>query len=109
MTAVALQGEQPVSLAAESTAGKDLAIHILIEQYPTRPVILSIGCGERCQGEVDITKRLAAFPLGQWQTMRVPLRSFAAAGADLSRVVRPFRIATDGHLALRFADIEVAK
>ena len=37
------------------------------------------------------------------------LRAFAAAGADLSRVDRPFRIATDGPLTLRFADIEIVK
>ena len=109
MRTVALQGKQSVSLAAEATAGKDLAIHLLLEQHPTRPVMLGIGCGELCQGDVDITRRLAALPLGEWRTIRVPLRSFAAAGADLSRVDRPFSIATDGNLALRFADIEVLK
>lgn len=113
MRAVALQdkqqGKQSVSLTAEATAGKDLAIHVLLEQRPTRPVILSIGCGELCQGAVDITKQLAALPLAEWHTIRVPLRSFAEAGADLSRVDRPLSIATDGHLVLRFADIEVLK
>lgn len=107
--AVTLQGKQSVSLAAEATAGKNLAIDILVEQRPTRPVLLSIGCGELCEGAVDVTKELAALPLGEWRTIRVPLRSFAAAGADLSRVDRPFSIATDGSLVLRFADIEVRK
>ncbi len=109
MRAVALQGKEPVSLASEATAGKELAIHVLLEQQPTRPVRLSIGCGELCQGEVDITSRLAALPLAEWRTIRVPLRAFAVAGADLSRVDRPFTISTDGILALRFADIEVVK
>jgi beta-glucosidase len=109
MRAVALQGEQTISLSAEATGGKSLAIHVLVEQRPTRPVTLRIGCGELCQGDVDITRQLAALPLNVWQTIRVPLRSFAAAGADLSRVDRPFSIATDGNLALRFADIEALK
>lgn len=109
MRAIALHGKQSISLAPEATAGKELAIHILLEQRPTRPVILSIGCGELCQGDVDITKQLAALPLNEWHTLRVPLRTFAAAGADLSRVDRPFSIATDGNLALRFAAIEVLK
>ncbi len=109
MRAVTLQDGQPISLATEATAGKNLAIHLLLEQHPTRPVMLSIGCGELCHGDVDITKQLEALPLHVWHTLRVPLRSFAAAGADLSRVDRPFSIATDGHLALRFADIEVVK
>ena len=109
MQAVALQGKQPVSLAAEATAGKSLAVELLLEQRPTRPVTLSIGCGELCQGEVDITRQLAALPLHEWRTIRVPLRAFAAAGADLNRVDRPFSIATDGNLLLRFADIEIVK
>jgi beta-glucosidase len=109
MHAVALHGKQSISLAADATRGKDLAIHVLVEQRPTQPVTLSIGCGELCQGDVDITRQLAELPLNEWHTIRVPLRSFAAAGADLSRVDRPFSIATDGNLALRFADIEVLK
>jgi beta-glucosidase len=109
MRAVALQGKQSISLAADATAGKNLSIELLLEQHPARPVTLSIGCGELCAGEVDITKQLEALPLNEWRTIRVPLRSFAAAGADLSRVDRPFAIATDGGLVLRFADIEVVK
>jgi beta-glucosidase len=107
--AVALHGAPSVSLAAEATAGKALAIHLLLEGRPPRPVMLSIGCGELCQGEVDITEQLTTHALGEWHTIRVPLRSFAAAGADLSRVDRPFSLATDGQLTLRFADVEVVK
>ena len=109
MRTVALHGKQPISLRADATSGKDLAIHVLVEQRPTRPVMLSIGCGELCAGDVEITKQLAELPLNEWRTIRVPLRAFAAAGADLHRVDRPFSIATDGSLALRFADIEVLK
>ena len=107
--AVTIHGAPAVSLAAEATAGKELAVHVLLEQHPTQPVLLSIGCGELCQGEVDITDQLKALPLAEWHTIRVPLRSFAAAGADLKRVDRPFSIATDGNLVLRFADIEVVE
>ncbi len=105
MGAVMLQSKQAVSLIGS----KDLSIHLLVEQRPTRPVVLSIGCGELCHGDVDITKHLEALPAGEWRTIRVPLRSFAAAGADLSRVDRPFSIATDGTLTLRLGDIEVVK
>jgi beta-glucosidase len=99
MRAVALHGKQPVSLAAEAAAGKVLAIHLLVEQRPTRPVMLGVG-----DGKVDVTQQLATLPLDEWRTIRVPLHSFAA---DLSRIDRPFSIATDGNLVLRFGDIEV--
>ena len=104
---VVLRGKQPISLVHENNAGKSLAIDVMVEQQPTRPVLLSLGCGELCGGDVDVTRTLSALPPGVWRTIHVPLRCFAAAGADMSRIDIPFRIATDGQLTLRFADIEV--
>ena len=39
--------------------------------------------------------------------MRIRLPDLAAAGADLSHVTTPFLLATEGTLALRFADIRL--
>jgi beta-glucosidase len=107
--AVAIRGKQAVSLASDASAGKELAVDVLVEKRPVKPVTLSVGCGDQCSGSADITARLNALPLNEWSTIRVPLRELAAAGADLARVDVPFRIATEGELALRFADIEVVR
>jgi beta-glucosidase len=97
---VALTGTQPVDLSKK--AGWTLAVDVLVEKRPTQPVTLSLG-----GGAVDITPRLRAIPSGEWKTMRIPLRCFARAGADLSRVDTPFRVSTEGELGIRFADIEM--
>lgn len=104
---VTLRGKQPISLALETNAGKQLAIDVMVEQKVTSPVMLSLGCGELCGGEVDVTSTLSALPAGVWRTIRVPLRSFAEAGADMNRIDVPFRLSTSGPLTLRFADVEV--
>lgn len=75
----------------------------MVEKPPTGPVILGMN-----SGGVEVTSRLRELPLGQWRTIRVPLRCFAQAGADLSRIDTPFRLSTEGELALRFADLELA-
>jgi beta-glucosidase len=64
-------------------------------------------CGEGCEGRIDITEALTRSRVGEWWTMKLRLRHFASAGADLSHVTTPFLLATDGTLALRFADVRL--
>lgn len=89
--------------------GKNLAMHVMVEKPPTSPVTLGVGCGELCGGDVDITAMLNAMPVNQWWTIHIPLRCFAAKGADMSRVTTPFRVSTEGAVTLRFADIELVQ
>lgn len=106
--AVSIDGK-PVSLALETNMGKNLAMHVMVEKPPASPVTLSVGCGELCGGDVDITAMLNAMPVNQWWTIHIPLRCFAATGADMSRVTTPFRVSTEGAMTLRFADIELVQ
>jgi len=62
-------------------------------------------CGEDCEGRIDITEALVQSTVGEWRTMKLRLRHFADGGADLSHVTTPFLLATEGTLALRFADV----
>jgi beta-glucosidase len=49
---------------------------------------LAIGCGQGCEGRVDLAPTLGGIAEGEWQTIGVPLKCFAAAGADLSKIER---------------------
>ena len=60
-----------------------------------------------CVGRVDITEALARSGVGEWRTMKLRLRHFADAGADLSHVTTPYLLATEGRLALRFAEVRL--
>lgn len=99
---ISLSGTQPVDLTTKAKEGWSLAVDVMVEKRPTLPVALSMG-----EGTLDITKRLRSIPLGEWRTMRIPLRCFAHAGAEMSRIDTPFRFSTAGELELRFADIEL--
>jgi len=99
---VSLRGAEPIDLRREASSSLALAIDVMVEKPPTRPVLLGMG-----SGAVDVSSLLRQVPPGQWHTIRVPLRCFAESGADLSRLDTPFRLSTDGELVLRFADIEL--
>ena len=55
---------------------------------------------------VPIAGALRAAPLGEWQTLTVPLRCFT--GVDMNRVAVPFRLTTAGRLTLSLSDVRVA-
>ena len=50
---------------------------------------------------------LRAAPAGEWTPLRLRLRCFEDAGADMSRITPPLRLETGGTLILGFADVRL--
>ena len=84
-----------------------LAFDVMVEEPPSAPVYAAMRCGEGCEGRIDITEALVESNIGEWRTMKLRLRHFAGGGADLGHVTTPFLLATEGSLALRFADVRL--
>ncbi|MCP9221380.1 exo 1,3/1,4-beta-D-glucan glucohydrolase [Erythrobacter sp. LQ02-29] len=55
----------------------------------------------------DVTDLLARMPIGQPMTLKIPLRCFADAGADLSQVGNALRITADSGFAMTLAGAKV--
>jgi beta-glucosidase len=51
---------------------------------------LGVACGSNCGARIQIGPQLAALPRGQWLRVGIPLKCFRDAGADMSRLDRPF-------------------
>jgi beta-glucosidase len=51
---------------------------------------IGIGCGTGCSGWVPVGSQLSALPKGQWLSVGIPLKCFRDAGANMSKVDRPF-------------------
>ena len=84
-----------------------LAFDVMVEEMPSASVYAAMRCGEACEGQIDITEALARSTVGEWRTMKLRLPHFADAGADLSHITTPFLLATEGTLALRFAEVRL--
>ena len=82
-----------------------LAFDVIVDQAPAGAVDVRVNCGFHCGGAVDITRALAALPLHAKATLRIPLRCFAAQGADFSAIDTPFAIHTAAPFVARFADV----
>ena len=104
---VYIQAEEAIDISRESNGDLALAFDVRIEKAPSAPVTLRMDCEYPCSGALDVTDVLAGLPAGEWRTVRVRLRCFAAAGTDMVRVGTPFLLATEGELALTFSDIKL--
>jgi beta-glucosidase len=98
---------QPLDLSRQSNGDLAVAFEVLVAERPTGPVILSMGCGEGCGGGVDVADLLRGLSPDEWQSLRVRLRCFAEAGADMTRIDIPVRLSTAGGLTLGVAAVEL--
>lgn len=68
---------------------------------------IKMGCGENCEGTVNITDQLTQAKLNTWFALAVPLDCFSGKGIDFSKITQPFSIGTDSSMILHIAEIRV--
>jgi len=96
----------PLDLARESNGELSLLIEYRLDTPATAPVTLSqIAAGRRAT--VPVTGLLAAAKPGEWTTLAIPLRCFAAQGLDMAAITTPFAIGTAGKLGLSISGVRV--
>ena len=95
------------NLVAMAQADAALSFDVSVVAAPTSKVALSMGCGDGCGGEVDLTDMLKGAGIGQKRTVKVPLKCFGAAGAKLDAVDVPFAVQADAPFAAAFANIRI--
>jgi beta-glucosidase len=63
---------------------------------------IGVGCGTGCSGRVPVGQQLSALPQGQWLRVGIPLKCFRDAGANMSKIDRPFEWSShsDGKIAI---------
>lgn len=69
--------------------------------------MMSIACGEKCEGALDVTPLLGAAPAGEWRTLKIRLDCFRKVGANMARVVEPFALRTARPLELSIAEVRL--
>jgi beta-glucosidase len=100
----------PVDLSRQTTGDMAVQVRYRIDQAPTKPVTMSIGCSDdaSCGGTVDISSLLKDAKPTEWRSVKVKLSCFQAAGARMDHVTAPFVIGTEGALALSVTEVALA-
>ncbi|GAB4188381.1 MAG: exo 1,3/1,4-beta-D-glucan glucohydrolase [Wenzhouxiangellaceae bacterium] len=82
-----LESDQAYDASKLANGDIGLAISLQVQQAPAGPLLIGMGCGEsNCSGSIDLSTLPQLQQLNQWQVLRIPLKCFARAGADLTQV-----------------------
>lgn len=93
----------PINLARRAEGGAVLSFDWRIDQRTAAPVQLALG-----DKPLDLSAVIAAAPLGKVIETRIPLRCFASAGADLTKVGAPLRLLAGAGLSVTIRGVAVA-
>jgi len=100
-----LRSATPVDLSRESNGAMVVQLDVKVTRPPAGPVTLALG--QTAASALPIAKLLAS-PGEAWRSVRVPLRCFAAAGANLSSVTS-LRLQTSAKFGLDVSDISLVE
>ena len=89
----------PVSVAAELARGDALVVDLTVTSPPQKPVTLAVG-----DRTIDVAANLAF--LGG-ASLTIPLKCFAADGADLTKLGNAARLASSGPMTLVIHRVEL--
>jgi beta-glucosidase len=101
-------------LRPQAGPGATLDVRYRVDRAPEQAVKVGLRCteplcGTRSGAMLDVTRIFKNAPMGDWQTLSIPLACYAAAGADLTRVTAPFAVETSGRFALTISEVSLAQ
>ncbi len=97
---VALQSHTPLDVQRESNGDLMLLTTLRVDAAPKDKAWLAVGCGTGCSARVEVGPTLAALPGGEWKRVGIPLKCLTAAGADVSKLDRPWSLGTAGAMTV---------
>ncbi|RZA00268.1 MAG: glucan-glucohydrolase [Moraxellaceae bacterium] len=87
----------------------NLVVEMRVDVMPDKPVSLGMDCGYPCGATVNLSNLIKSMPKGQWFGLPIPLSCFKSNNFDISKVVGPIVISTQGKLTLSLTNIHLEK
>lgn len=103
---LSIEGE-PIDISRESNGDMALEVMYQIVGDKVANTTLSIGCGEGCSGDMDITKGLTSKLNQGWQVSRLKLSCFAEYGTDMTKVSSPVIFRVSGTMQIQMNSINI--
>jgi beta-glucosidase len=103
---IAIEGES-VDISRESNADMAIELQYQVIGDVEANALLGMGCGENCQGELDISNDLSKKANLGWQTSRIKLSCFADKGTKMTAVNSPFVLSVSGELQLQLHSLKI--
>ncbi|WP_235425608.1 putative glycoside hydrolase [Cellvibrio mixtus] len=86
-----------------------LTIDMRVDVKPDKDVKIGLDCGYPCRADLSINSLIKKMPKGEWFSLPLPLNCFKSDNFDLSKIVGPFSISTDGKFTVSITNIRLEK
>ena len=86
-----------------------LTIDMRVDVKPDKDVRVAMGCGYPCLADLSINAMIKQMPKGEWFSLPIPLNCFKGENFDLTKIVAPFSITTDGKFTVSITNIRLEK
>ncbi|WP_448099436.1 glycoside hydrolase family 3 N-terminal domain-containing protein [Luteibacter yeojuensis] len=105
---VELVAPEPLDVDRETNGDVLLVTTLRIDAVtPGDTSTIGVGCGAGCVGRVPVGQQLSALPRGQWLRVGIPLKCFRDAGANMSRIDRPFEWSSQSGGQVAITDVSL--
>lgn len=105
---VELVAPAPLDVERETNGDVLLVTTLRMDAAPPADSAIGVGCGTGCEASVPVGTQLAALPQGQWLRVGIPLKCFRAAGANMSRLDRPFAWSSHAGAQMAITDVSLS-
>jgi beta-glucosidase len=105
--AVQITSEGAVDISRETNGDVMLLVRLRRDADAPKDVKLGMACGAGCGGSIALGDTLAGVPAGKWQTIGVPLKCFAKAGVDVSKVNQTLSIESSSKLDVSISQVKL--
>ncbi|QNA84165.1 glycoside hydrolase family 3 protein [Sphingomonas sp. So64.6b] len=104
-SALEINTQDAIDLSRETNGDVMLLATMRLDTPPSAAITMSLRCdGSACGRPLHLPEFTALAP-GRWRVLGVPLKCFAATGADMTRITAPFRLATGGSLGFSLSRV----
>lgn len=104
--AVSIAAPRPFDISRESNGEISLVFEYRLESKPAGTFTAGFESGGKTV-EVPISAALAATGAGQWGRLAIPLKCFAARGADMTAVTSPLVLRSTGAADISVSDVKL--
>jgi beta-glucosidase len=91
-----IRSETAVDLSRESNGALAIEIDLMLDSHDGSSLFLGQGCGDTCEGQIDLGPEFKALTGKGWSTLSIPLSCLAHQGVDMSKLSDLLRMTTHG-------------
>jgi len=107
VASIKITSEGSIDLSREANGDVMLLVRLRRDADVPQDLKVGVSCGAGCMGSLPFAATLEGVPAGKWETVGVPLKCFAKAGADVSKLNEALVLESAGKLDVSFSQVKL--